>query len=292
MNSNMNSRLRRPLTRLHRLTIIILAALAVFTLATAPVNAAPRQQTVVGICSRTAEVQTAILAQSGRGDVLNHHRARNSRVSPEPWLIKGYSSASIIPADFAGLTMLTVLQITYSPHADHRTRERLQQSYVPDYPLSRPQQHRLAPRRCLLQPTALQNLLVNYNAITSLPKGLFDGLPALTYIQLESNHIKVLEEGIFNETPALTVPLSATPTTSRSLRRAHLQRPRLTCRIFSLAAQQDFIPPRENLQRSHQPHPTYPSGQQDHIASRGHLRLSCQSRKACPQQKQYLIARR
>ena len=50
MNANQNSRLRRPLTRLHPL-LIILAALAVFTLATAPVNAAPRQQTVVDICN-------------------------------------------------------------------------------------------------------------------------------------------------------------------------------------------------------------------------------------------------
>ena len=61
MNANQNSRLRHPLTRLHPL-LIILAALAVFTLATAPVNAAPRQQTV-NICDRTAEVQTAILAK-------------------------------------------------------------------------------------------------------------------------------------------------------------------------------------------------------------------------------------
>ena len=42
MNANQNSRLRHPLTRLHPL-LIILAALAVFTLATAPVNAAARK---------------------------------------------------------------------------------------------------------------------------------------------------------------------------------------------------------------------------------------------------------
>ena len=42
MNANQNSRLRLPLTRLHPL-LIILAALAVFTLATAPVNAAARK---------------------------------------------------------------------------------------------------------------------------------------------------------------------------------------------------------------------------------------------------------
>ena len=59
MNGIVNSRLRHPVTRLHRL-IIILAVLAVVTLATAPVNA---QQVVFNICDRTQEVQDAILGE-------------------------------------------------------------------------------------------------------------------------------------------------------------------------------------------------------------------------------------
>ena len=113
MTGNMNSRLRRPLTRLHPL-LIILAALAVFTLATAPVNAAPRQQVVVNICSRTAEVQTAILALVPGATCSTITDAQLAGITGR-LDIRGYSSASIVPGDFAGLTMLTELKISDSP---------------------------------------------------------------------------------------------------------------------------------------------------------------------------------
>ena len=99
MNANQNSRLRHPLTRLHPL-LIILAALAVFTLATAPVNAAPRQQTVVNICSRTAEVQTAILGKvpGPRAKPSPARNSRASRASPEPWLSLATAAPPSSPA--------------------------------------------------------------------------------------------------------------------------------------------------------------------------------------------------
>ena len=113
MTGNMNSRLRRPLTRLHPL-LIILAALAVFTLATAPVNAAPRQQTPVNICSRTAEVQTAILALVPGATCSTITSTQLAGVTGT-LVVTGYNSASIVPGDFAGLTMLTRLVINDSP---------------------------------------------------------------------------------------------------------------------------------------------------------------------------------
>ena len=113
MTRNPNSRLRRPLTRLHHL-LLILAALAVFTLATAPVNAAPRQQTPVNICSRTTEVQTAILALVPGATCSTITDAQLAGITGR-LDIRGYSSASIVPGDFAGLTMLTELKISDSP---------------------------------------------------------------------------------------------------------------------------------------------------------------------------------
>ena len=85
MNANQNSRLRHPLTRLHPL-LIILAALAVFTLATAPVNAAPRQQGVDFCDTHHRGADGNPWQSDPRGHVLNHHQTRNSRMSPDPWL--------------------------------------------------------------------------------------------------------------------------------------------------------------------------------------------------------------
>ena len=113
MNAHPNSRLRLPLTRLHPL-LIILAALAVFTLVTAPVNAAPRQQTVVNICSRTTEVQTAILAKVSGATCSTITNTQLAGITGT-LAFTDYSSASIVPGDFAGLTMLTELKISDSP---------------------------------------------------------------------------------------------------------------------------------------------------------------------------------
>ena len=95
MNGNVNSRLRLLLTRLHPLLSIL---------------AAPRQQTVVDICSRTVEVQTAILA----------------KVSGATCLTSTSTQLAAITGTLAGLTALTTLNLNNngmaSPpvHADHR----------------------------------------------------------------------------------------------------------------------------------------------------------------------------
>ena len=99
-----------------RIQSIPLAAMAVLTLivlATGAVSAAPRQQTVVDICSRTAEVQTAILAQVSGATCSTVTDTQLASI--ETLRITGYSAASIAPADFAGLTGLTMLYIGSSP---------------------------------------------------------------------------------------------------------------------------------------------------------------------------------
>ena len=226
MTGNMNSRLWRPLTRLHPL-LIILAALAVFTLAIAPVNAAPRQQTVVNICSRTTEVQTAILALVTPNPTCSTITDTQLAAITE-LRITGYSSASIVPGDFAGLTMLTLLKISDSPllttvpaNAFSEVTASLTNLQIDRNSISSVHEdafHGLSALNLILLSnnrieslhedtfdglSALNVILINFNRITSLHEDLFDGLTALTVLQFESNRIKVLEDGIFDDTTAL-----------------------------------------------------------------------------------------
>ena len=224
MTGNMNSRLWRPLTRLHPL-LIILAALAVFTLAIAPVNAAPRQQ-VVGFCDRTPEVQDAILESvtpySTCSTITDTQLAAITELR-----ITGYSSASIVPGDFAGLTMLTLLKISDSPllttvpaNAFSEVTASLTNLQIDRNSISSVHEdafHGLSALNLILLSnnrieslhedtfdglSALNAILINFNRITSLHEDLFDGLTALTVLQFESNRIKVLEDGIFDDTTA------------------------------------------------------------------------------------------
>ena len=225
MTGNMNSRLWRPLTRLHPL-LIILAALAVFTLAIAPVNAAPRQQTVDNVCTRTPEVQTAIIARlpgAACSTITDTQLAAITELR-----ITGYSSASILPGDFAGLMALTRLEVIESPLlttvpanafsevATSLTLLHLRLNAISSVDatafagLSSLTEINLSYNRIesLHKDTfeglmALTSLYLNYNSITSLHKDLFKGLTALSELKFESNHIKVLEDGIFNDTTAL-----------------------------------------------------------------------------------------
>ena len=88
-----------------------MAMLALLVLATGTVSAAPRQQTVVNICSRTAEVQTAILAEVTGATCSTITDTQLASISVLDF--DRYSAASIIPADFAGLTGLTALTIEF-----------------------------------------------------------------------------------------------------------------------------------------------------------------------------------
>ena len=225
MTGNMNSRLWRPLTRLHPL-LIILAALAVFTLAIAPVNAAPRQQTVVNICSRTTEVQTAIIALVPGATCLTITDTQLAAITE--LRITGYSSASIVPGDFAGLMALTQLEVTRSPllttvpaNAFSEVTASLTNLFLHRNSISSVHEDAFADLAALKLIhlsynqieslhedlfdglSALTRLIVNFNRITSLHEDLFDGLTAVTVLQFESNHIKVLEDGIFDDTTAL-----------------------------------------------------------------------------------------
>ena len=87
-----------------------LAAMAMLVLIVpaTTVSASPLQQTV-GICSRTAEVQAAILAVIGSGTCSTVTDTQLASVTDLS--ISSYSASSIVSADFANLPGLTSLNI-------------------------------------------------------------------------------------------------------------------------------------------------------------------------------------
>ena len=68
-------------------------------------------QSAVNICSRTAEVQAAILASVTGSPTCSTITDTQLAGIDELFLDNGYSSASIVPGDFAGLTGLKDMEI-------------------------------------------------------------------------------------------------------------------------------------------------------------------------------------
>ena len=155
-------------------------ALAALVLSTGNVSAAPRQQTVVNICDRTAEVQAAILAEvpsSTCSAVTDTQLAGITHLA-----ITDYSSASIVSSDFAGLTGLSRLDITDSPDL----------TIVPANAFSE-----------LADLSNFTKLGLVRTAIHTVQPGAFDGLTRLVSLDLRFNSLKSLEDDIFRNLPAL-----------------------------------------------------------------------------------------
>ena len=163
---------------------VLLAAMAMLVLivpATA-VDASPRQQTVVDICSRTLGVQEAILDYI---DFNNPNVTTCSTVTAtqlaqiQRLYIDGYSASSIVSADFAGLTRLEDLGVRYSPALN------------------------AVPANAFSQVTNLTSLSLNRNSIRSIPGNAFAGLTALTELYLEANYLSSIYEDAFDDLTAL-----------------------------------------------------------------------------------------
>ena len=127
-----------------------------------------------GICNRTAEVQTAILAAlTGSPTCATVTDTQLASITSLAFFF--YSNSSIPPADFAGLTGLTSLSSTFS---DALTT-------VPD--------------DAFTDLTALEYLSISSNSnLTTLGADAFDGLIALEILELEFNGLTALDEDIFD----------------------------------------------------------------------------------------------
>ena len=172
---------------------VLLAAMAMLVLivpATA-VEASPRQQTVVNICSRTTEVQTAILAAIG-GSATCSTVTDTQLASITSLTFFSYPNSSIPPADFAGLTGLTSLSLLFL----------FALTTVPD--------------DAFVDLTALETLTIQLNDnLTTVGADAFDGLTNLETLDLSLNGLTTLDEDIFDGLAALaTLNLSSNDLTT------------------------------------------------------------------------------
>ena len=130
-------------------------------------------QSAVNICSRTAEVQAAILA-SVTGSPTCSTITDTQLAAITQLEVTGYSNASIVPGDFAGLTGLKHLKIFYSPTLT------------------------TVPANAFSEVTGLTRLGLFIDAISSVDADAFDGLTDLLELNLNHNEITTLHEDIFD----------------------------------------------------------------------------------------------
>ena len=132
-----------------------------------------------GICGRTEQVRTGILALiSGVTHCALVTDAQLAAITGTLNLsTKGITA--LAAGDFDGLTALTGLSL------EHNSLSTL-------------------PAGVFDGLTALTNLILVNNSLSTLPAGVFDGLTALTWLQLHANSLETLPAGVFDELTALT----------------------------------------------------------------------------------------
>ena len=149
------------------LATVVIVALLVLT--TGSVSAAP-----VNICFRTPEVRDAILG--GLTGSPTCSTVTDTQLASITYLeITGYSSASSVPGDFAGLAGLGTLKIYLSPLLT------------------------TVPANAFSEVTAgLGQIDLSDNSIASLHEDTFDGLANLNDLDLLDNSISSFHEDIFD----------------------------------------------------------------------------------------------
>ena len=158
-------------------------------------NIGPRA--TVNICNRTPEVRDALLESIAGGvtcsTVTDAQLADVNRLE-----VDGYSSASIAPSDFAGLTRLSTLQIGNSEQlASVPARAFAGLDSLTTLNLRNNRLTALHPDAFNVLP-ALTRLYLTNNALTWLPTYVFHGLSNLLRLDLNENGLSSLQQGTFN----------------------------------------------------------------------------------------------
>ena len=156
-----------------------------------------------GICSRTQQVQDAIVANvAGVTDCANITATHLSSLTGTLALINR-SITTLQADDFAGLTALTKLYL-------HRNQlQTLPAGVFTDLTaltmlgLSNNQLQTL-PTGVFADLTALTNLDLDHNQLRALPTGVFANLTALTGLTLVNNQLRTLPAGVFANLTTLT----------------------------------------------------------------------------------------
>ena len=169
--------------------------------------------TVVDICSRTYEVQRAILDSINSNRIGGTHATCSTTTDTElanitAVLSRGYSATSFNPADLAGLNGLQQFNIS-----DDETQRTL--TTLP----ARAFRHVAGTIRTINLSysnlssvhvdafdglTALYQLALD-SSFTTLPEDVFDDLPALTLIRLGSDSFTTVPADLFDDIPSLSI---------------------------------------------------------------------------------------
>ena len=140
----------------------------------------------LGICDRTPEVETAILAELSHDDCSAVTSAELAGIG---FTIPPYSGRSI---DLSGMG-ITSLQAGDFSGLSSLTKLGLQNNDLTSLPAG-----------VFSGLSSLEYLSLKNNALTSLPEGVFSGLSSLTTLLLDSNDLTSLPEGVFSGLDSLT----------------------------------------------------------------------------------------
>ena len=171
--------------------LLLLATTALILVVPAATVSAQQTGTVVNICSRTPEVQTAILVRvPGRtcSTITDTELASIPRLDTS-----GYSAASVVPADFAGLDGLTEIHILSSTTLT------------------------TVPARAFSEVAdTLDKLGLYRNNLSSVHVDAFDGLTELTQFVFTTDSLTTVPPGIFAALTGL-IELSVIVTSATTL---------------------------------------------------------------------------
>ena len=158
-----------------RIFLATVTMIALVVLATSNVQAAPLQS-VVDICMRTDQGETAILAEVSGATCLTITDTQLAGITH--LVITGNTNLSIKPGDFAGLTGLIDLNISRNGIStlDEDIFDGL---------------------------TNLTTLDIYDNKLDTLPSDIFHDLTKLTFLDIFDNDITTLPQDIFDHTPKL-----------------------------------------------------------------------------------------
>ena len=150
----------------------------------------------VSICSRTDEIQAAILSELPSG--TNCDSVTSAQLAGITSLVAGHNNISMLRVgDFSGLTGLENLdlfniQLTTLPEKLFDGLTSLENLWLYRSSLTS------LPEKLFDGLTSLENLRLNHNSLNNLPEGLFDGLTSLEDLVLHTNALTSLPGDLFD----------------------------------------------------------------------------------------------
>ena len=167
----------------------------------------------VNICSRTDEIQAAILSELPSG--TNCDSVTSAQLAGITSLVAGHNNISMLRVgDFSGLTGLENLdlfniQLTTLPEKLFDGLTSLENLWLYRSSLTS------LPEKLFDGLTSLENLRLNHNSLNNLPEGLFDGLTSLEDLVLHTNALTSLPGDLFDGLTSLEdLALNFNPLTS------------------------------------------------------------------------------